>query len=127
MIFVVKIWWDSDDNDLQRFISKPLKMPAALEPAGRLALRLETSGWLQSVDDLLPDHTHLMHLYLIRLPDMERVWHLHPEMTVAGNFSQDLPNIPQGRDQIYADIVPGKGIPATLVTPMRPLHVPVIP
>jgi hypothetical protein len=115
MIYLGKLWWDSDDNAFQRFIYKPLKMTAALEPGGRLALRLETTGWLQSVDDLLLDHTHLMHLYLIRLPDMERVWHLHPEMTGAGNFSQDLPNIPQGRYQIYADIVHGNGLPETLV------------
>jgi hypothetical protein len=116
MIYLGKLWWDSDDNAFQRFIYKPLKMTAALEPGGRLALRLETTGWLQSVDDLLPDHTHLMHLYLIRLPEMERVWHLHPEMTGAGNFSQELPNIPQGRYQIYADIVHGNGLPETLVT-----------
>ncbi len=116
MIYLGKLWWDSDDNAFQRFIYKPLKMTATLEPGDRLALHLETSGWLQSVDDLLPDHTHLMHLYLIRLPEMERVWHLHPEMTGAGNFSQELPNIPQGRYQIYADIVHGTGLPETLVT-----------
>jgi hypothetical protein len=124
MIYLGKLWWDSDDNAFQRFIYKPLKMTAALEPAGRLALRLETSGWLQSVDDLLPDHTHLMHLYLIRLPDMERIWHLHPEMTSAGNFSQDLPTIPQGRYQIYADIVHGNGLPETLVTQIELPDVP---
>jgi hypothetical protein len=116
MIYLGKLWWDSDDNAFQRFIYKPLKMTATLEPGGRLALHLETSGWLQNVDDLLPDHSHLMHLYLIRLPEMERVWHLHPEMTSAGNFAQDLPNIPQGRYQIYADIVHGSGLPETLVT-----------
>jgi hypothetical protein len=124
MIYLGKLWWDSDDNAFQRFIYKPLKMTATLEPGGRLALHLETSGWLQHVDDLLPDHTHLMHLYLIRLPDMERVWHLHPEMTGAGNFSQDLPNIPQGRYQIYADIVHGNGLPETLMTQIELPDVP---
>lgn len=124
MIYLGKLWWDSDDNAFQRFIYKPLKMTAALEPGGRLALHLESSGWLQSVDDLLPDHTHLMHLYLIRLPEMERVWHLHPEMTAAGNFTQDLPNIPQGRYRIYADIVHGSGLPETLVTQIELPDVP---
>ena len=124
MIYLGKLWWDSDDNAFQRFIYKPLKMTAALEPGSRLALHLESSGWLQRVDDLLPDHTHLMHLYLIRLPEMERVWHLHPEMTAAGNFTQDLPNIPQGRYQIYADIVHGSGLPETLVTQIELPDVP---
>ncbi len=116
MIVLGKLWWDSDDRAFQKFIYKPLSMTASLEPGGRLALHLATSGWLQSVDDLLPDHNHLMHLYLIRLPDMERVWHLHPEITAAGRFSQDLPNIPEGRYQIYADIVHGNGLPETLMT-----------
>jgi hypothetical protein len=124
MIYLGKLWWDSDDNAFQRFIYKPLKMTATLEPGDRLALHLESSGWLQNVDDLLPDHTHLMHLYLIGLPDMERVWHLHPEMTAAGNFTQDLPNIPKGRYQIYADIVHGTGLPETLVTQIELPDVP---
>jgi hypothetical protein len=101
------MWWDSDENAFQRFIYKPLKMTAVLEPGDRLALRLEKSGWMQTVDDLLPDHNHLMHMYLIRLPEMERVWHLHPETSGAGNFTQNLPALSAGRYQIYADIVHG--------------------
>ena len=115
MICLGKLWWDSDDNAFQRFIYKPLKMTAAVDPGERLALTLEKSGWLQNLDDLLPDHNHLMHLYLIRLPEMERVWHLHPEMTGAGKFTQNLPALSAGRYQIYADIVHGSGLPETLV------------
>src|SRR5262249_30095143 len=61
-------------------------------------------------------------------PEMERVWHLHPDMTGSGNFSQDLPSMPAGRYQIYADIVHESGLPETLVAqidmpdvPGRPL------
>jgi hypothetical protein len=115
MIYLGKLWWDSDDNAFQRFIYKPLRMTAALESGDRLALRLETSGWLQNVDDLLPDHGHLMHMYLIRLPGMERVWHLHPEMAGQGDFTQNLPALSAGRYQIYADIVHGSGLPETLM------------
>src|SRR5258708_6004874 len=115
MIYLGKLWWDSDDNAFQRFIYKPLRMTAALEPGDRLALRLEKSGWLQNVDDLLPDHGHLMHMYLIRLPGMERVWHLHPEMKGKGGLTQTLPALSAGRYQIYADIVHGSGLPETLM------------
>ena len=32
-------------------------------------------GWLnRRTDDLLPDHGHLMHLYVNQLPARERVW-----------------------------------------------------
>jgi hypothetical protein len=116
MIYLGKLWWDSDDNAFQRFIYKPLKMTATAEPSGRLALSLEKSGWLQTVDDLLPDHGHLMHLYVIRLPEMDRVWHLHPEQSSPGSFSQNLPAMPAGRYRLYADIVHGSGLPETLVT-----------
>jgi len=115
MICLGKLWWDSDDNAFQRFIYKPLKMTATLDPGERLSLTLEKSGWLQNVDDLLPDHNHLMHMYLIRLPEMERVWHLHPEMGEAGKFTQNLPALSAGRYQIYADVVHGSGLPETLV------------
>jgi hypothetical protein len=116
MVWLGKLWWDSDDNAFERFLYKPLKMTASVEPGGRLGLRLEPSGWLQTVDDLLPDHGHLMHLYVIRLPGMERVWHLHPEETGAGNFSQNLPAMPPGQYRLYADIVHRNGLPETLVT-----------
>jgi hypothetical protein len=116
MVYLGKLWWDSDDNAFQRFIYKPLKMTATAEPGGKLALRLEKSGWLQTVDDLLPDHGHLMHLYVIRLPEMDRVWHLHPEQASPGNFSQNLPAMPAGNYRMYADIVHGNGLPETLVT-----------
>jgi hypothetical protein len=78
-------------------------------------LRIKDPGWLRrQVDDLLPDHGHLMHLYVIRLPQMERVWHLHPDQIEAGVFAQDLPPTPAGRYQLYGDIVHATGIPETL-------------
>jgi hypothetical protein len=79
---------------------------------------LASSGWLQTVDDLLPDHGHLMHMYVIRAPMMERVWHLHPEQSEPGNFAQNLPPMPAGQYRIYADIVHRNGLAETLVTQM---------
>ena len=40
----------------------------------------------RSNDDFLPDHGHLMHLYAIRQPEMDAVFHLHPELAVDGGF-----------------------------------------
>ena len=69
-------------------------------------LRINDPGWLRRrVDDLIPDHTHLMHMYVIRLPEMEQVWHLHPDQIEAGVFAQDLPHMPAGRYQLFGDIV----------------------
>ena len=56
-----------------------------------------------------------MHLYVIRQPDADRVWHLHPEMTSSGVFTHDLPPIPAGRYKLYGDVVHRSGFPETMV------------
>lgn len=108
-------WWNDEARDYARIVYKPLELTASLEPPGRLMLRMSDPGWLnRRVDDLIPDHTHLMHLYVIRLPEMERVWHLHPDQIEAGVFAQELPDMPAGRYQLFGDIVHKSGIPETL-------------
>ena len=110
-----KRWWDSEDQAFQRFLYKPLHMSAAFDgSAGVLTLDLKASGWLQKTGDMLADHGHLMHLYVIRAPGMDRVWHLHPEMTDAGEFVQHLPKMPAGEYRLFADIVHETGFPETL-------------
>jgi hypothetical protein len=89
-------------------------MPANLE------LRLDDPGWLnRKTDDLLPDHNHLMHLYVLRIPDMDRVWHLHPERTADGAFSQPMPAMPAGRYALFGDIVHANGLGETATTEMQ--------
>jgi hypothetical protein len=117
MLYFGNKWWGAEASNYSRIIYKPLQVSASLEPGGRLLLRMKDPGWLRRrVDDLLPDHTHLMHMYVIRLPEMERVWHLHPDQIEAGVFAQDLPPTPAGRYQLFADIVHESGIPETLTT-----------
>jgi hypothetical protein len=76
---------------------------------------------------LLPDHDHLMHLFLLRMPQMQQVWHLHPVASNAGPglFVQKLPALPAGRYKLYADIVHESGVPETLVSELS-LSAPVI-
>jgi len=108
-------WWNSEATAYSGIIYKPLQLTASLNPPSRLSLRMKDPGWLRRrVDDLIPDHTHLMHLYVIRLPEMERVWHLHPQQTGPGEFTQDLPDMPVGKYQLFADIVHASGISETL-------------
>jgi hypothetical protein len=103
-------------------VYKPLTMHATLAPgpAGGqvLKFRIEDPGWLKSrrLDDFVLDHNHLMHLYLLREPGLDVVYHLHPEQTAPGEFDLTLPSIPTGRYQIYADVVHATGFPETLVT-----------
>jgi hypothetical protein len=64
--------------------------------------------------DLLPDHGHLMHLYAIRQPGMDAVFHLHPAPVAAGDLRMTLPSMPAGDYKLYADIVHANGFPETL-------------
>jgi hypothetical protein len=82
----------------------------------------ENSGW-KSVENsqLLTDHGHLMHLYAIRWPEMDAVFHLHPVPNGKSGFSEVLPAMPAGTYHLYADVVFQNGFPetetATLVVP----------
>ena len=115
------LWWKSEAGEYDKHIFKPLEMSATLENGDRLMLHLTDPGWARwrKVDDLVPDHNHLMHLYMISLPEMDRVWHLHPERVSAGVFDKDLPAMAAGRYALYADIVHSDGLPETLVTEMN--------
>ncbi|HEY2744671.1 MAG TPA: hypothetical protein VGL86_08610, partial [Polyangia bacterium] len=100
-----------------QYVWKPLGMRARVD-GGVLALQLEDPLWLgwKRLDDLVPDHDHLMHLYVIREPAMDRVWHLHPEATGGGAFHYALPAMDAGRYRLYADIVHESGLAETAVS-----------
>lgn len=108
-------WWGSEAAGYARIVYKPLTLKASVADGDLLTLALEDPGWLnRRTDDLLPDHGHLMHLYVIRMPAMDRVWHLHPELTGdPPQFTQLLPDMPAGRYAFYADIVHAIGIGET--------------
>ncbi len=116
VIYLGNAWWNSEAGSYGRILFKPLQLETAVEPGGKLELRLTDPGWLpwRRVDDLIPDHNHLMHLYVVRLPEMDRVWHLHPEMSGPGRLAQQLPPMPAGRYQLYGDIVHENGLPETV-------------
>ncbi|HET8891426.1 MAG TPA: hypothetical protein VFQ41_21160 [Candidatus Angelobacter sp.] len=89
-----------------------------VRPAGPLMVPLvgqSQSASAVKMDELIPDHGHVMHLFLIRLPGMEKMWHLHPDLVDGSAFVQRLPAMPAGQYQVFADIVDKSGFPWTLV------------
>jgi hypothetical protein len=110
-------WWSSEAAGYSRIVYKPIGLDATVENGNQLVLQLREPGWLnRRIDDLLPDHNHLMHLYVIHLPAMDRVWHLHPERAADGRFRQSLPTMPAGRYALYGDIVHASGLGETVTT-----------
>jgi hypothetical protein len=89
-----------------------IRVPAANIRVGRNGLR--SPAYLR-LGDVIPDHGHLMHLFLFRVPDLGAMWHLHPSLSGDDVFAVDLPDMPAGRYQLYADVVDPRGFPWTLV------------
>ncbi len=110
-----RLWWSAEAGNYDRYIYKPLAMTPSVE-GDSLRLRLTDPGWIRSraLDDFLPDHGHLMHLFVVRAPELDRVWHLHPERVESGEFRQALPALAAGEYRLFADVVHGNGFPETL-------------
>lgn len=122
-------WWTSEAAAYRERVYKPLQMAGTVDARGTLTLKLSDPGWLlparnkfssalpvRSMDDLVPDHDHLMHLYAIREPGLDVVYHLHPEQVESGVFQLRLPSMLSGTYKLYADIVHANGFPETMVT-----------
>ena len=127
-------WWRTSAADRSRLmIYQRPKLNVSLLPGGKMSLRIGDSEWHSRrpetvATNLIPDHGHLMHLFLIRTPHMDRFYHLHPARNDSGAFVDDLPAISAGHYQVFADIVRESGFPDTLIadldipeTPGQPL------
>jgi hypothetical protein len=56
------------------------------------------------MDDLVEDHGYPMHLFLVRLPEMDVILHLHPAQTAPGHFVVELPSMAPGSFLLFADV-----------------------
>jgi hypothetical protein len=118
-------WWRSDARQYASHIYTPPEIEGDVGANGQLNLRARpirmASGnprrpedWID-FNDLILDHEHLMHLFLVRSPGMDVFWHLHPERAGSGSFTQNLPAMPAGHYQIFADVVLSSGFPVTMI------------
>jgi hypothetical protein len=121
ILFLGRAWWNSDAKNYQREVTifKPPAADAELENGNRLVIHAkgQDAEWSNYVkmEEVIPDHGHLMHLFVISAPGLDRMWHLHPERIAGGAFAEELPSMPAGRYQVFADIVDKDGFPWTLV------------
>jgi hypothetical protein len=121
------LWWGGEASANARLNYKTPQMHPALLGGSLLRLRLDNPNEAEPtrfrseqpdrirLDDLIPDHGHLMHLFIVRMPDMKAFWHLHPDQTQPGDFAQNLPIMGEGQYRLYADIVHHTGFPETQV------------
>jgi hypothetical protein len=128
-------WWGSEARANDRLNYKLPNMQPTLVSGNLLRLHLDNPNEAEPtrfrmeqpdrirLDDLITDHGHLMHLFVVRMPDMKTFWHLHPDQSVPGEFAQSLPTMPEGQYKLYADIVHHTGFPETQVAT---LHLPAV-
>ena len=115
------MWWNvSAASRADQMIYVAPKLGVKLDPAGRVNLEIGESKWHSRRAEvvgtaLIPDHGHLMHLFLVRAPAMDRFYHLHPDRTGAMTFDEYLPPMASGHYKMFADIVRASGFPDTLV------------
>jgi hypothetical protein len=118
MIYFGGLWWKAEAAGYAKGVYRPLELRTALA-GNTLDLKIGASEdrrrWRTGAkDELLPDHGHLMHLYAIRWPEMDAVFHLHPTLAGEKHLQMTLPAMPAGEYRLYADIVHGTGFPETL-------------
>lgn len=113
--FLMNMWWTVEATAYSRYVYKPLTATSNISDNGRLTLDLHDPGWISSrrIDDFVADHGHLMHLFVVS-PDLDRLWHLHPAEVRSGRFDQQLPHLPAGTYETFADLVHGTGVSETV-------------
>jgi hypothetical protein len=122
ILYLGRAWWGAEAASYERGVNfyKPPVAQTTLTNGNRLEIRALVSKDVRiptvKMDSVIPDHGHLMHLFLIRVPAMDAMWHLHPERINGGVFVEDLPTMPAGRYQLFADVVGKSGFPWTLVS-----------
>jgi len=120
ILFLGNWWWNAEAaarKDLMLYKQPPIE--AALSDGNTLVLKMGLSQWHDRrkdmmLDKIIPDHGHLMHVFLVRMPEMDRFYHLHPDRTAQGTFAEKLPAVSKGDYQIFADVVRESGFADTM-------------
>ncbi len=115
IVFLGNMWWTVEASNYDQYVYKPLVATPSVTADARLRLDLRDPGWISSrrLDDFIPDHGHLMHLFVVS-PALDRLWHLHPDEVAMAAFEQRLPDMPPGQYELFADLVHATGVSETV-------------
>jgi hypothetical protein len=120
-----RAWWNGVDAAYRSGLYQPLRATATVRtvgPTSVLCLAIDDTSWTnpkRQWTPLVPDHGHLMHLFLVRDSTLDAFAHLHPLPRDSITFESDLPPLAPGRYRVYADIVHESGFAQTLVATIQ--------
>ena len=114
VVFLGNMWWTVEASSYAQYVYKPLVANPSVTADARLRLDLRDPGWIGSrrLDDFVLDHGRLMHLFVLS-PGLDRLWHLHPDEIQTGAFEHQLPDMPPGQYELFADLVHATGVSET--------------
>jgi hypothetical protein len=110
-------WWGAEEAAYEgNLYTAPRSEAGVVELDGErvLTLTVTDEAW-QRYSPLIPDHGKLMHMFLVREPELDAFAHVHPERVDSTRFHLVLPPLPAGSYRLYADVVHESGFPQTFV------------
>src|ERR1043166_3061767 len=116
-----RAWWNAVDAQYRSGLYQALHATATVRVAGGgrvLRLAIDDTSWTnprRQWTPLVPDHGHLMHLFLVRDSSVSAFAHLHPLPLDSTTFEAALPPLQAGTYRGYAEIVHESGFAETLV------------
>jgi len=116
-------WWNAEATSYAASIYRPPEVIATLN-GNDLKLKVKDITGQDRWEDrssalLLLDHGKIIHLYAIRMPQMDAAYHLHPDFDPPSEFRMALPAMPPGEYALYGDVVHANGFPETLVAKLE--------
>jgi hypothetical protein len=123
-----RAWWNSKDRNYRNNrMHQPVECEATVRAEGgqRIAqLTILTNDARSGWPPLVPDHGKLMHVFMVREPQMDVLAHIHPVRRTHWRFEAALPPLPAGDYRLYADVTHEIGLSQTLVALARVPEIP---